>query len=242
MDQQRIESVNLLLININMIDPCVYLDHSYDRDEFADFSRHCLEKYKNDFVGKTITYPWCSISNREDSKKFKKILQNLFDIFESIGQPLVTNEPKIFWSLPNAYGLIHKDPIGYKGKPLKEHSKWACNIPAVNSDEVFLEFFDDTTDDDVNFKNHENIPQQYAMPDFYRKYAGQNLEFGLRPEEQVEPVFKKSFTNGMLLNTTQWHRSRSYSDKISIRIQYFTYWDLQKSYQQTLTDLSGHLL
>ena len=177
-----------------MIDPCVYLNHSYDRNEFADFSQYCFEKYKNDFVGKTITYPWCSVSDREDSKKFKKILQNLFDIFESIGQPLVANNPKMFWSLPNAYGLIHKDPIGYKGKLLDEYSKWACNIPAVNSDEVFLEFFDNATDDDTNFKNHENIPQQYAMPNFYRKYTGQNLELGQRAEEQVDPVFKKSFT------------------------------------------------
>ena len=224
-----------------MIDPCVYLNHSYDRDEFADFSQYCLEKYKNNFVGKTKAFPWTKITDQEDSKKFKKILQNLFDIFESIGQPLVANEPKLFWSLPNAYGIIHKDPIGFKGKLLDEYAKWACNIPATNSDEVFLEFFNDEFGDHANFESHENLSQRYAMPNFYSKYTGQNLELGQRSEEQIAPVFKKSFTNSMLLDTNQWHRSRSYSDKVSIRIQYFTYWDLQKSYQQTATDLSEYL-
>jgi hypothetical protein len=224
-----------------MTNPCAYLNYSYNQEELADFSKYCLEKYKKDFFGETRSYPWTGIKDREDSQKFKKILQNLFDIFESIGQPLVANEPKIFWSLPGAYGMIHKDPIGFKGSLLNECSKWACNIPAVDSSLVDLEFFDNTLDQQINFEMHENVNQRYGMPNFYQKYLGQNLDFGQRPEEQTDPIYTRPFTKSMILDTTQWHRTRSYSDKLSIRIQYFTYWDLQKSYQQTLVDLSKHL-
>jgi hypothetical protein len=220
-----------------MINPCANLQYSYDENEFADFANYCLAKYKKDFVGSDRPYPWTLISNREDSQKFKKILQNLFDIFEAIGQPLVANEPKIFWSNPMAYGPIHKDPIGSRGTALKEYSKWACNIPAVNSDKVFLEFFDESLGSNANFLVHPNVDLRYGAPDFYLKYKNQNFEFGDLPEEQSLPYFSKSWTDTMILDTTKWHRSRSYSDQISIRLQYFTYWDLQKSYQETISDL-----
>ena len=98
------------------MDPCQYISHLYDQNELADFANCCFVKYQDAFQGPSRKFPWTHVSQREDQQRLKKILQNLFDLFESIGQPLVASEPKIFYSNPQGYGIIHKDPIGYQGK------------------------------------------------------------------------------------------------------------------------------
>ena len=140
--------------------PCKYIFHLYDRAELADFTQYCFDKYQYLFKGPTRRYSWALIESHEDQLKLRQILGNLFEIFESIGQPLIYKEPKIFYTTPMGSSIIHKDPIGYKGKPLDECSKWACNIPALRSDNVQLQFYDDSIESDLTYHTHENINQQ----------------------------------------------------------------------------------
>lgn len=222
--------------------PCKYISHLYDREELADFTQYCFDKYQYLFNGPTRRYRWTLIEHHEDQLKLRQILGNLFEIFESIGQPLIYKEPKIFYSTPMGTGIIHKDPIGYKGKPLDEYSKWACNIPAVRSENVHLQFYEESIESDLTYHTHENINQRVGVPNFYQKYKGQGLKMGAAPEEQTPPVFSRPFTDAMILDTTKWHRSKSLVNDFTCRLQYFTYWDLQKSYQDTVEDLGKHLL
>jgi len=231
--------------------PCQYLDYDYNKDELSDFALYCMKKYDQQFYqqfyGELKKLSWTQISDSGDQHKLKTILNNLFDIFESIGQPLVESHPRIFYLNPFGYGAIHKDPM-YVADNTFEFSKWAVNIPAANSDQVDLEFFDEFADHAsvVKVKSHPNEKKQpFCIPKFYNKYFEQHKEhpftMGSLPEEQIEPFYKKSFAKTMILDTTVWHRSRSYSDQLSVRFQYQSYFGCQKTHKETVDQLSKHI-
>ena len=227
--------------------PCQYLSHVYDQAELHDFALYCMKKYDQQFYGKLTKLTWTNLSDPADQQKLKTILTDLFDMFETIGQPFNYKNPRIFYSNPFGYGAIHKDPVYSKNNTF-ELSKWAVNIPAVNSDLVDLEFFDDFSDINsstrVKSKNNEKkLP--YCIPEFYNKHFEQYKEhpfnIGSLPEEQTESFYKKSFTNTMILDTTVWHRSRSYTNQLSVRFQYQSYVDCQKSYNETVDQLKNNV-
>ena len=129
-----------------------------------------------------------------------------------------------------------------------EISKWAVNIPAVESSKVDLEFFEDFVNNEqiikVNSNNNEK-KQPFCLPKFYNKYIENYQEkpwtMGSLPEEQILPFYKKSFADTLLLDTTVWHRSNSHTDQLSIRFQYQSYGACQKSFAETVEQLSNYI-
>jgi hypothetical protein len=223
--------------------PCQYLSYTYNQEELHDFALYCMKKYDQAYNDKLIKYPWVHLTDQSDRLKLKTILKELHDMFESIGQPLEYKNAKMFYLDSHATGAIHKDPGVGGGNNKFNFSKWAVNIPAVNSDQVDIEFFDNISDETHVF-DHGNQPSQSGcLPKFYKKYFEQYeahpFEIGSLPEEQKIPYYKKSFTKTTILDPTIWHRSHSHVSGISIRFQYMAYWDLQKSYAETVDQLKS---
>jgi len=232
---------------MNTTPPCQYLSYTYDQEELSDFALYCMKKYDHQFYGKLTKFTWTNLSDLSDQNKLKTILKELFDMFESIGQPLVQSHPRIFYLDPLAFGGIHKDPV-YGKNDIFEFSKWAVNIPAVESSQVDLEFFEEFVDTDQIIKvndNHNEKKQPFCMPKFYNKYIEHYQEkpfkIGSLPEEQILPFYKKSFTDTMILDTTVWHRSNSHTDQLSIRFQYQSYVGCQKSFAETVEQLNNYI-
>jgi hypothetical protein len=224
------------------IPPCHYLEHTYDQAELHDFALYCMKKYDHQFYGKVAKLPWTQLTDSEDQLKLKSILKNLIENFESIGQPISYTTPRIFYLDPFAYGGIHRDPTKNKTTNKTELVKWAVNIPAVESQNVDLEFFDNLQHNCL-IKEHSNDQKDpFGVPEFYqnyfKRYQEQPFKFGELPEEQIDPYYVTPITDTLILDTTVWHRSRSRSKSLSVRFQYQSYFDCQKSYAETIEQLS----
>jgi hypothetical protein len=226
---------------MNHLPPCQYLEHTYDQAELHDFALYCMKKYDQQFYGKFAKLPWSHIGDKIDQIKLKTILKELHDIFDSICQPLVWTNLRIFYLDPHGVGGIHKDPAGGNSFNQFSYAKWAVNIPAVESDCVDLEFFEDLPDNNETWCHGNQRKDPFCMPDFYKKYIEaypqDPFKMGSLPEEQIIPTYKESFTDTILLDTTVWHRSKSRTDKLSVRFQYMAKWDIQKSYTDTVNQL-----
>jgi hypothetical protein len=72
---------------MNTTPPCQYLSYTYDQEELSDFALYCMKKYDHQFYGKLTKFTWTNLSDLSDQNKLKTILKELFDMFESIGQP-----------------------------------------------------------------------------------------------------------------------------------------------------------
>jgi hypothetical protein len=228
---------------MNTTPPCQYLSYTYDQEELHDFAVYCMKKYDHDFHDKLIKYPWVQLTDHCDCLKLKTILKELHDIFESIGQPLAYKNAKMFYLDSYAFGIIHKDPGGISEHNKFDFSKWAVNIPAVNSDQVDIEFFDHISDEPLVFNHHNQKSQAGCLPKFYKKYfehyKTHPFKMGSLPEEQKIPFYKTSFTKTTILDPSIWHRSHSHACGMSVRFQYMSYWDLQKPYAETIDQLKS---
>lgn len=232
---------------MNNTHPCQYLSYTYDQEELREFALYCMKKYDHQFYGKLTKFTWTNLSDTSDQNKLKTILKELHDMFESIGQPLAQSHPRIFYLDPMGFSSIHKDPM-YSKNDIFEISKWAVNIPAVESSKVDLEFFEEFVNNEQIIKvqaNHNEKKQPFCLPKFYNKYIENYQEkpfkMGSLPEEQILPFYKKSFTDTVLLDTTVWHRSNSHTDQLSIRFQYQSYVGCQKSFAETVEQLNKYV-